>query len=92
MPPASRSTAPRCEIDDRLVNLAPGMAVTVEIKTGYTPHHRYLLSPLDAIRPDACASGERLLARRKVRGVQLGNPKQANKREAEGTRRRCGRS
>jgi hemolysin D len=33
-------------IDDRLVNLAPGMAVTVEIKTGSRRVIEYLLSPL----------------------------------------------
>ena len=34
------------EVDDRLVNLAPGMAVTVEIKTGSRRIIDYLLSPL----------------------------------------------
>jgi len=34
------------QIDDRLVNLAPGMAVTVEIKTGSRRIIEYLLSPL----------------------------------------------
>lgn len=34
------------EIDGRLVNLAPGMAVTVEIKTGHRRIVEYLLSPL----------------------------------------------
>jgi membrane fusion protein, hemolysin D len=34
------------EIDGRLVNLAPGMAVTVEIKTGTRRIVEYLLSPL----------------------------------------------
>jgi hemolysin D len=34
------------QIDDRLVNLAPGMAVTVEIKTGSRRIIDYLLSPL----------------------------------------------
>jgi len=34
------------EIDDRLVNLTPGMAVTVEIKTGSRRIIDYLLSPL----------------------------------------------
>jgi hypothetical protein len=45
MPPASRSTAPK-QIDDNLVNLSPGMAVTVEIKTGSRTIISYLLSPL----------------------------------------------
>ena len=34
------------QIDDRLVNLEPGMAVTVEIKTGSRRIITYLLSPL----------------------------------------------
>jgi hemolysin D len=34
------------EVDDRLVNLSPGMAVTVEIKTGSRRIISYLLSPL----------------------------------------------
>ena len=34
------------QIDDNLVNLAPGMAVTVEIKTGARTVISYLLSPL----------------------------------------------
>ena len=36
----------RMQVDDRLVNLAPGMAVTVEIKTGKRRIIQYLLSPL----------------------------------------------
>jgi membrane fusion protein, hemolysin D len=36
----------RMQIDDRMVNLAPGMAVTVEIKTGAREILDYLLSPL----------------------------------------------
>ena len=34
------------QIDDRMVNLSPGMAVTVEIKTGSRAILSYLLSPL----------------------------------------------
>jgi hemolysin D len=34
------------EVEDRLVNLSPGMAVTVEIKTGSRTIISYLLSPL----------------------------------------------
>jgi membrane fusion protein, hemolysin D len=34
------------QVDDRLVNLSPGMAVTVEIKTGSRQIMSYLLSPL----------------------------------------------
>ncbi|MFZ0112809.1 MAG: HlyD family type I secretion periplasmic adaptor subunit, partial [Xanthobacteraceae bacterium] len=33
-------------IEDRMVNLSPGMAVTVEIKTGSRRILSYLLSPL----------------------------------------------
>ena len=36
----------RMQIDDRLVDLSPGMAVTVEIKTGSRTILSYLLSPL----------------------------------------------
>ena len=34
------------QIDDRMVNLSPGMAVTVEIKTGSRTIMSYLFSPL----------------------------------------------
>jgi len=34
------------QVDDRMVNLAPGMAVTAEIKTGSRTVLSYLLSPL----------------------------------------------
>ena len=34
------------QIEDKLVDLAPGMAVTVEIKTGRRRIIEYLLSPL----------------------------------------------
>jgi hemolysin D len=33
-------------VDERLVNLSPGMAVTVEIKTGSRRIISYLMSPL----------------------------------------------
>jgi hemolysin D len=36
----------RMQVDDRMVNLSPGMAVTVEIKTGSRTILSYLLSPL----------------------------------------------
>ena len=36
----------RMQIDDRMVDLSPGMAVTVEIKTGQRRIIRFLLSPL----------------------------------------------
>ena len=53
MPRASRSTAPQMQIEDKLVNLAPGMAVTVEIKTGERRIISYLLSPLRKYRQDS---------------------------------------
>jgi hemolysin D len=36
----------RMQIDDKLLNLSPGMAVTVEIKTGTRRIIDYLLSPI----------------------------------------------
>ena len=36
----------KIQVEDRLVNLAPGMAVTVEIKTGHRRIIEYILSPL----------------------------------------------
>ena len=39
-----------------MVNLSPGMAVTVEIKTGSRRIISYLLSPLLRYRQEACAS------------------------------------
>jgi len=41
------------QIDDRTVNLSPGMAVTVEIKTGSRAILSYLLSPLLRYRQEA---------------------------------------
>ena len=41
------------QIDDRLVNLSPGMAATVEIKTGSRRILDYLLSPLIRYRQEA---------------------------------------
>ena len=41
------------QIDDRVVNLSPGMAVTVEIKTGSRTILSYLLSPLLRYRQDS---------------------------------------
>ena len=41
------------QIDDRMVNLSPGMAVTVEIKTGSRSILSYLLSPLLRYRQEA---------------------------------------
>jgi hemolysin D len=40
------------QVEDRLVNLSPGMAVTVEIKTGSRTILSYLLSPLRRYRHD----------------------------------------
>jgi hemolysin D len=42
----------RMQIDDRMVNLAPGMAVTVEIKTGSRAILDYLLAPLMRYRQE----------------------------------------
>ena len=41
------------QVDDRLVNLSPGMAVTVEIKTGSRRIISYLLSPLMRYKQDS---------------------------------------
>jgi hemolysin D len=41
------------QIDDKMVNLSPGMAVTVEIKTGSREVLNYLLSPLLRYRQEA---------------------------------------
>jgi hemolysin D len=41
------------EVEDRLVNLAPGMAVTVEIKTGRRRIIEYLMSPLLRYRQES---------------------------------------
>jgi hemolysin D len=41
------------QVDDRILNLAPGMAVTVEIKTGTRRIISYLLSPLIRYRQDS---------------------------------------
>jgi hemolysin D len=41
------------EVDDRLVNLGPGMAVTVEIKTGQRRLIEYLLSPILRYRQES---------------------------------------
>jgi hemolysin D len=43
----------RMPVDDKLVNLAPGMAVTVEIKTGKRRIIQYLMSPLLRYRQDS---------------------------------------
>jgi hemolysin D len=40
------------QIEDKRVNLSPGMAVTVEIKTGSRSIISYLLSPLMRYRYD----------------------------------------
>jgi hemolysin D len=41
------------QVDNKLVNLSPGMAVTVEIKTGTRTIISYLLSPLRKYRQDS---------------------------------------
>jgi hemolysin D len=40
-------------VEDELVNLTPGMAVTVEIKTGSRRVIEYLLSPILRYRQEA---------------------------------------
>ena len=55
---ACRSTARRCRSTTSMVNLSPGMAVTVEIKTGSRRIIGYLLSPLLKFKQEACASDE----------------------------------
>ena len=46
------------QVEDKLVNLAPGMAVTVEIKTGSRRIISYLLSPLMRYKQESLRSGE----------------------------------
>jgi hemolysin D len=41
------------QIEDKLVNLTPGMAVTVEVKTGSRRIISYLLSPILRYKQDA---------------------------------------
>jgi hemolysin D len=41
------------QVEDKIVSLAPGMAVTVEIKTGQRRVIEYLLSPLLRYRHEA---------------------------------------
>jgi hemolysin D len=52
---AARISLPRTQmqIDDNMVNLTPGMAVTVEIKTGSRTVISYLLSPLVRYQHDS---------------------------------------
>ena len=44
------------QIDDKLINLTPGMAVTVKIKTGSRSVLSYLLSPLSGTGTKACGN------------------------------------
>ena len=41
------------QVEDKMVNLAPGMAVTVEIKTGQRRIIEYVLSPLLRYRQES---------------------------------------
>ena len=43
----------RMQVEDKAVNLSPGMAVTVEIKTGSRSILSYLLSPLVRYQHDS---------------------------------------
>jgi hemolysin D len=45
--------ATQMQIEDRMVNLAPGMAVTVEIKTGQRRVIEYVMSPLLRYRQES---------------------------------------
>ena len=44
-PQGYRSTETQMQIEDKMVNLAPGMATTVEMKTGTRRIIEYLMSP-----------------------------------------------
>ena len=46
------------QVEDKMVNFSPGMAVTVEIKTGERTVMSYLLSPLLRYNRRRCGSGE----------------------------------
>jgi hypothetical protein len=54
---AAQST--QMQIEDKLVNLAPGMSVTAEIRTGERRIISYLLSPLRKYRQDSFTAFER---------------------------------
>jgi hemolysin D len=43
----------KMQIEDKMVNLAPGMAVTVEIKTGTRRIIEYMMSPLLRYRQES---------------------------------------
>ncbi|PIT00379.1 hypothetical protein TSA1_06130 [Bradyrhizobium nitroreducens] len=43
----------KMQVDDKMVNLAPGMAVTVEIKTGQRRIIEYVMSPLLRYRQES---------------------------------------
>jgi hemolysin D len=49
--------ATQMQIEDRMVNLAPGMAVTVEIKTGQRRVIEYVMSPLLRYRQESLREG-----------------------------------
>jgi hemolysin D len=46
------------QVDDNLVNLGMGMAVTVEVKTGERSVLSYLLSPILKYKHEMCTSAE----------------------------------
>jgi len=48
-----RMHEPTMQVEDRLVNLAPGMAVTVEVKLGTRRLIEYLLTPLLRYRDES---------------------------------------
>jgi hemolysin D len=43
----------KMQIEDKMVNLAPGMAVTIEVKTGTRRIIEYLMSPLLRYRQES---------------------------------------
>ena len=51
--PISKSHEITMQVEENLVNLTPGMAVTVEIKTGSRRMIEYLLSPLLRYKKDS---------------------------------------
>ena len=58
------------QVEDRLVSLSPGMAVTVEIKTGTRRIISYLLSPVLRYKQEVLP-GKMMLSRRTVSTVTL---------------------
>jgi hypothetical protein len=51
------------QVDEKLVNLSPGMAVTVEIKTGSLRIISYLLSPVLRYNKNCCERDKKNVCR-----------------------------